>query len=259
MQCDSLQQENPPSITALRDYVEKEYASGVYQDYSNASDLKFATFKERFLCLEPFISRRKGSKLLDVGCATGYFMAVAQDAGWNVTGIDYSVNAAEKGLAQVRNRILVADVNNLPVDLGNFDLITAYDIIEHTLDPSQFLNALSSRLNPGGIIAIATPDASHILRYVMRGRWPHIQPNQHTVIFSRNGLVKLASNTGFECLFVGDARKTLSFDYLAGQISIHNPFLSSVYRFTRRFLPSSYCTRPRSMKIGETLYIGRKM
>src|SRR5438876_9363 len=83
--------------------------------------------------------------------------------------------------AGARPRILEGNVDELDLTtLGAFDVVTAFDIVEHSLEPLKFLARLHDLLRVGGWLALTTPDAGHGLRYVMGKRWPMLQPLQHT-------------------------------------------------------------------------------
>ena len=77
-----------------------------------------------------------------------------------------------------------AALENLPDD-GLFDVVSAFDLIEHVPDPRAFLRDCAGRLKPGGVLLISTPDTDHLLRFVMGSRWPMLQPMQHLYLCSR--------------------------------------------------------------------------
>jgi 2-polyprenyl-6-hydroxyphenyl methylase/3-demethylubiquinone-9 3-methyltransferase len=58
----------------------------------------------------------------------------------------------------------VGDVQALD---GQFDLVTAMEVIEHVADPAAFLKALAKRLAPGGLLVLSTPNATGWSRLLM--------------------------------------------------------------------------------------------
>jgi SAM-dependent methyltransferase len=99
----------------------------------------------------------EGKTVLDVGCGMGRFAEVASSYGANVLGIDLSVavDAANKNLGERPNTAFIqADVFDLPLREGSFDLIYSIGVLHHTPDTrAAFLN-LPRLLKPGGRIAI---------------------------------------------------------------------------------------------------------
>src|SRR5205085_7453532 len=58
-----------PTVGAMNQYADDEYASGVYREYAKSRDLKIATARPRLAAIK---QRTSGKRLLDVGCATGF-------------------------------------------------------------------------------------------------------------------------------------------------------------------------------------------
>lgn len=109
-------------------------------------------------------SRRplEAKRALDVGCGAGLLAEPLARLGAKVTGID----AAPEVIAVARDHAAgqgleidyrAGDVQDLD---GQFDLVTAMEVIEHVADPAAFLNALAARLAPGGLLILSTPNAT---------------------------------------------------------------------------------------------------
>ena len=154
-----------------------------------------------------FLQRVAGppARLLDVGCGLGYFLAQAQAAGWHVRGSDTS----EAWVRQANERLggQVASVGELPEALApheRFDLITAWDVIEHVHDPLAFLEALASHLAPGGAIFLRTPNLAYVLPlYALRRRLGHdvrLGPTNHVVYFTAPALRRALERVGLRAV-----------------------------------------------------------
>lgn len=105
------------------------------------------------------LSRRK--RVLDAGCGAGYGSAELARAALRVTGVD---NAAE-AIAFAREHYPLpnltfeqADVTALPFADGSFDLVTAFEVIEHLEDPSGFLREARRVLAGDGQLIVSTPN-----------------------------------------------------------------------------------------------------
>src|ERR1051325_1354033 len=79
---------------------------------------------------------RPGSKVLDIGCASGYMARALRQKGCAVTGIDQYPPPDEAGLAEFVQADL--SVSAIPVDAGAFDSVLALDVIEHLRSPETF-------------------------------------------------------------------------------------------------------------------------
>ena len=109
--------------------------------------------------------------------------------------MEFSPNAIAAARPDIRSRIFEGSLENLPDD-GLFDVVSAFDLIEHVPDPRAFLRGCASQLKPGGVMLISTPDTGHFLRHLMRSRWPMLQPMQHLHLFSRQALERRSGPKG---------------------------------------------------------------
>ena len=99
-----------PSVGAMNAYADHEYASGVYSEYAKSRDLKIATARPRLAAIKQLA---EGKRLLDVGCATGFFLEAATEEGFDVRGVEFSTVAIGLSRPDIRERIVRGDVNAL--------------------------------------------------------------------------------------------------------------------------------------------------
>jgi 2-polyprenyl-3-methyl-5-hydroxy-6-metoxy-1,4-benzoquinol methylase len=253
--CATVFQSPMPTLEQMRDYVNAEYASGVYADYVSAAALKSLTFSRRAAKIR---ARTGTGRLLDVGASCGYFIDEALKAGFDAYGVELSAEAVASAPPALRERLTLGDVNALTARGETpYAVVTAFDIIEHTFDPIAFLQSLRSVAQPGATVVITTPDTGHALRYLLRSRWPMLQPMQHTVLFSRRSLLLALTRAGLEDVRITVARKTLTADYLAGQVEMYLPLPVRAYRAAARVLPERITKAPVSINIGELMAFAR--
>lgn len=247
-----------PDVNEMVAYADNEYSNGLYKDYAQAAELKYATFERRIRLIETLGIRR--GRLLDVGCACGFFIEAALKHGFDAYGIEFSKEAVAIAREEIRSRITVGDVNLLRErEEDRFDAVVAFDIIEHTQNPIKFLEEIRQILRPGGWLMLATPDTGHFLRYLMGCRWPMLQPMQHTYLFSKSAMRFALAQAGFENIGVQKADKSLTLDYLIDQLRVHNPLISRSYQALSKLLPRALRQGTFSVNIGEMLaYAQRK-
>ena len=102
-----------------------------------------------------------GARLLDLGCAYGFLVVEALDAGFDAVGVDASRFAIGEAGAWARpavGRLLAAHAERLPFADASFDVITAFDVLEHVPRPELLLAEAARVLRPGGLLVGATPD-----------------------------------------------------------------------------------------------------
>jgi 2-polyprenyl-6-hydroxyphenyl methylase/3-demethylubiquinone-9 3-methyltransferase len=115
-------------------------------------------------------SRRplEGKTALDVGCGAGLLAEPLARLGAAVTAIDPAAELIEVAHEHAAGQGLSIDYRSAAVEdlAGEFDLITAMEVIEHTADPQQFLKALGARLAPDGLLILSTPNATSWSRLI---------------------------------------------------------------------------------------------
>lgn len=134
-------------------------------------------------------------RILDVGCGTGA-NSVELSAYGEVIACDRSLDALGMAAGRSVRRLCAASAPALPFATGSFDVITAYDIIEHVEDDIGFVRELKRVLIPGGALAIHVP------------AWPslwsrHDEILEHKRRYTHRGLRSLLVRNGLVIEHVG--------------------------------------------------------
>lgn len=116
---------------------------------------------------------RDGSRVLDVGCATGYLGGILQQRGCTLTGVEADAEAS----ARAPFPVVVGDLAAAEVRAaltGPYDVILCGDVLEHLAYPAETLTWLAGLLAPGGAVVVSVPNIGHWTgrRAVLRGRFP---------------------------------------------------------------------------------------
>ena len=106
--------------------------------------------------------------LLDVGCATGSFLSVAQANGWRCSGVEVSAFAAAEARRRTGCDVFCGKLEDAPFAAGSFDVITMWDLLEHLPDPLDGLETARRLLKPAGLLLVNTPNENSLLRRVAR-------------------------------------------------------------------------------------------
>ncbi|HSR00639.1 MAG TPA: bifunctional 2-polyprenyl-6-hydroxyphenol methylase/3-demethylubiquinol 3-O-methyltransferase UbiG [Sphingomicrobium sp.] len=156
-------------------------------------------------------SRRplEGRTALDVGCGAGLLTEPLARLGASVTGIDASAQVIEVAREHAQKQGLgidyrAGDVQGLK---GQFDLITAMEVIEHVAEPAGFLKALTKRLAPNGLLIMSTPNAtgwSKLLMIIVGEGLGHIPRGTHDFerFIGPERMKVLLAEAGLKCLDV---------------------------------------------------------
>lgn len=150
-------------------------------------------------------------RLLDVGCATGYFLNAAR-LDFETQGVELSEWAAKYARERLRLDVVNAGLDDAPFPSEHFDVVALNDVLEHFTDPRAALLRIHGLLRPGGLLYLVTPDIESLSARLMRGRWWGLRP-AHVYYFSTTTLAALLRETGFEVELVKSYGRIFTWGY----------------------------------------------
>ena len=202
-----------------REYFESHSSETMgYDNYVSDKELVEKTFRRRLASLERRWVPQKG-KVLDVGCATGFFLTIAREMGWRVDGVEISkfcCEYAEKNFGLKLHHGFFKDVEGLE---SGYQLVTMWDYLEHSLNPDKDLERAYSLLRPGGFVAIATPDISSFPAKIFKENWMGFKEHEHLYYFSMKNLSTLVEKCGFRITSRSYAGKYISSKFFVKRLT----------------------------------------
>lgn len=146
---------------------------------------------------------QKGT-LLDIGCGHGFFVYAAEIRGYASMGADIDKEAINFGRSNLGVNIMECNNDSLAdkLPLGNFDVITAWTLLEHLRMPTSCCETVYKLLKPGGIFVGAVPNIEGIGFRIWKTKW-HLMIPEHLNYFSDRTLKRFLTKSGFLPLFVG--------------------------------------------------------
>jgi len=102
----------------------------------------------------------EGRSALDVGCGAGLLAEPLARLGASVTAVDAAPELIDAARLHAAGQRLEIDYRATGVESidGQFDLVTALEVIEHVAEPQAFIDSLVARLAPGGLLILSTPN-----------------------------------------------------------------------------------------------------
>jgi SAM-dependent methyltransferase len=217
------------AATTPQAYAREYYHCQVYADYVGDRPAIRRNATRALAELEPVVS---GRRLLDVGCAHGFFLEAARARGWSVRGLEISEYASAYARRELELAVDTSSILAPPADLGTFDVITLWDVIEHLDRPDLALANVRRHLDPRGRLVLSTGDYGSWLRRLAGRRWRLFSDPTHRHFFDERTLGRLLSTAGFELLSVRWRGKHVSL-----AMSLHQsplPFAAAVTRWLER-------------------------
>lgn len=149
-----------PRLSA-RDEIDK-YKHQIYDESCGFVEDK--SKKEIFVSILNKLEHHKG-KILDIGCADGYFLALARERGWEPYGIEISDFLLRKARESLGGKQIIG----VPLKMANFppnsfDVISMWDVLDHLMDPLGELIEIGRILKKKGLLIIRVRNtAFHVL------------------------------------------------------------------------------------------------
>lgn len=135
-------------------------------------------------------------RLLDVGCATGLFLACMRDRGWQVAGADVCSESAKHGREKRGLDIRAGTLQEASFPAGFFSVVHFSHLIEHLPEPRPFVAEVRRILSPGGFAVVTTPNIDGFQARLFGSGWRSVIPD-HIALFSRRTLSRLLADEGF--------------------------------------------------------------
>ncbi len=180
---------NPrPPFAQIREHYDAAYSAG----YTRKAAAKLVRARKRVARIG-----HVGGRWLDVGCSAGFMVKAAAEAGFEAWGVDIEAEGITYGrdtLGLTRLACGVLEDQHYPYQ--HFDVISAYDVIEHVPDLNRFVAELARILAPQGVIDIGTPDIGHWRVPRSLSQWNELKPSEHLYYFNRQTLGRLLARHG---------------------------------------------------------------
>jgi SAM-dependent methyltransferase len=200
---------SPELITALYSRVEDPD----YEGEAAGRTQNFASILSRLIRRLP----QKG-RLFDVGAATGILLDLARRRGFEPDGIELSRWAVQVAAEKYRLQVRQGAFESAALDNEHYAAVTMIDFIEHTPTPFPAVKKAGEILEPGGILALVTPDIHSLAARLAGRRWWHLRP-AHLAFFSRDSLAALLGRAGFSIVEERRYSWTFSLHYLLSRKS----------------------------------------
>lgn len=146
----------------------------------------FKLFIKQPFELESLVKLEKG-RLIDVGCGSGHMLKLAQQLGWDVTGIEIDPKAVAAARAQGLN-VVQGDYRQLTSYREGFDCIICSHVLEHVHDPLELLELLENKLKKNGLLLLSVPNATSHMRTYFGKNWRGLEPPRHLAIPSTKNI-----------------------------------------------------------------------
>lgn len=158
-------------------------------------------------------------RVLDVGCGAGAFSAsIKEHRDIEIWGLEIDEKAAATA-SQRLDRVLTGDAVNSLSQLpdASFDCVFCNDVLEHLIDPEQFLVGVLAKLSSNGMIIASIPNVRyfhHLRALVLHGRWDYVEEGildrTHLRFFTRSSILEMFQRCGYRIVAIDGINPTRS-------------------------------------------------
>lgn len=186
-----------------------------------------------------------GLRLLELGCGHGNMLMEARQRGFDVQGLEYSSDAAQRANDKLGADLVdVGTISEIPIPERSFDICLLVDVIEHIRDPEFVLKHIWRILKEGGVLFIATPSVDSWSARALGRHWMEYKP-EHLFYFDRNTIRPLIENVGFADIVISTGTKVLTPSYIIEHFEkFPVPLITSSLRVLRALTPQAMLSRP---------------
>ena len=227
---------NPvPNSNELKKFYSKNYfknTSKNFKGYEDYNQLKEVLAKEATRKITFIRKYTQKKDLLDVGCGLGGFIKVAQKNGFKVSGNDISDFAIKKVSKDMKIPFYPGPISEKVLPKSRFEIITAWDVLEHIPQISDAIKAISNSLKKDGLLFLTTPDLdSWDSRVFGRFWYGYKKIPEHLIIFSSKSIRKILEDSGLEMLDIKMWGFVRDFKFVSQKLSLYSPLLGKILIF----------------------------
>lgn len=197
--CGLLRTSPRPTPSSIGQYYPDDYGphkeAGLARPNTRKSRIR-SVLKDLFDHRATIIPQLNAGSLLEIGCGRGDFLHDMSAAGWDVFGQDVSERLTES-LAHRGFRFHCGPIISIPVR-EQFDLITAFQVLEHLHDPVSDLRHLREMSHAGTWLVLAVPNIKSLDFRIFGTRWYDLDVPRHLFHFDSRTIGKILDATGWQ-------------------------------------------------------------
>ena len=186
------------SLDLAEIYGDEYFKGKVYQDYIQEEPVRAKLFREKLDTILKYLPGR--GRILDVGCAAGFFLKIMEGEGYETQGVEISKYASSYARNVLKLNIVEGGLLSARFPDGFFDVITMWDVLEHLPNPLEALAECDRIMKKSGILIVETLNVDTLTVRILKQNWPLFKPPYHLFYFNRKTLKLMLSKSGFEII-----------------------------------------------------------
>ncbi len=140
---------------------------------------------------------RNPGRLLDIACGSGHFLYCAQQAGWDVSGVEMNPVAVALARQSYGIHVETGTFESTTFSDGSFDVVSIFQALDQLADPLGALRRMRRLLVPGGLLVLTVPNIRSFIVWALGSRHRHFTPEKD-VSFTPRTLRQMVRQSGFD-------------------------------------------------------------
>ncbi len=171
-----------------------------YKDYLSDKEKYLMDIRKILIPYLNKFTNNKG-KILDIGCAFGYFLNEVKNNGWDPYGVDISLYAVKKAKELFNMNIFHGTVEEANFNDKEFKVITIFNVLGHVKDPLNLLKEVNRILDDNGLLIIRTSNLDSFEALLQKENF-YLIKEDHLHYFSPATMKKILEKAGFSILHI---------------------------------------------------------
>lgn len=210
-------------LTPIPNNLGSYYASDYHAVPQSLKQLDEYAVNETFK-LEMVLNYVKSGRLLEVGPSFGAFSYLAKKSGFDVEAIELNAHCCSflNDIVGIKARH-VDDETTALMDMGPYEVITLWHVLEHLQDPWSFLNVAVEKLTEGGALVLSLPNPDAFQFRVFGRFWTHLDAPRHVQLIPSGLLRHFLESRGMTVLFQTETdRGGVGWNAFGWEVSLQN-------------------------------------
>lgn len=236
-----------------QDVIIEGYSGGSDETFVSQAPAREKTFNRALKRIEK-VNGGVG-RVLDVGAAGGSFLGVAKRRGWEVAGCEPNRWLCEWGRTTYGVSLQPGTLFDMDLADESFDVVTLWDVLEHTPDPKAVLLECRRVLKPDGLLVVNYPAIDSLAAKLMGRKWVFLL-SVHLYYFTLPTVRQMLTAAGFETIKHKRHWQTLQLGYIFFRMEQYLPAAAKFGGKILKALRLSHVEAPYWM--GQVLVLARR-
>ncbi|MHB1389979.1 MAG: class I SAM-dependent methyltransferase [Thermoleophilia bacterium] len=198
-----------------------------------------------------------GASLLEVGCATGWFLDEARRDGFSVQGVEPSEYAAAWGKRELGLPIRPGTLSEAAFADASFDGVIYWDVLEHLTDPLAELREAARVMSSNGYLFVSVPNVGSFLARAMGKRWfGYAKIREHLFFHNRKSITIALNRSGFDVVSIQRSPFYISNQFMVDKLSQYSRPVAGVMQ--RGLKKMGWADRSFNFNLIDMMVVARK-